>query len=129
MPTYVFECNKCGHGFEVILPMKQYDTPQDCPECSAPDAKRLVTCTNFNLVGDDWPGKSIRVTGQMKKKHENMAPRVAEKKREEPLTTLIPNVEGEVTDSWEDAQKLAASKGKAADSFEPLVHKERQGGL
>lgn len=129
MPTYEFECQKpeCKHGFEVILRITEYDTPQDCPKCGTPEAKRLISGGSFNLVGDDWPGKAIRINNQMKKKHELMAPRVEEKKREEPLVTLVPNVEGEVTDSWEDAQKMAKSKGKDAESFEPLVQKERQG--
>lgn len=129
MPTYVYECKACTHGFEKILPVKEYDTPQVCPECQSPEVVRVVSCTNFTLVGDGWPGKAIRVNSQMKKKHENMAPRVAEKKREEPLTRLVPNVEGEVTGSWADAQKLAKSEGKASDSYEPLVHKERHGDI
>ena len=41
--------------------------------------------------------------------------------------SLAPNVDGERVDSWSDAQKLAKSKGKSAESYEPLVQKEKKG--
>ena len=46
-------------------------------------------------------------------------------KRDGPGITLAPNVSGERVESWADAQKLAASKGKDTSSYESLVRKER----
>ncbi len=48
-----------------------------------------------------------------------------EMKRDAPAVTLAPNVDGERVDSWSDAQKLAKSKGKNADSYNALVQKEQ----
>jgi hypothetical protein len=52
--------------------------------------------------------------------------RLDAKQRERPSpVTLAPNVGGEQTDTWAEAQKLAASKGKDTTSYEPLVTKEK----
>ena len=41
MPTYDYECPDCG-PFSEIRPMAEFDSPQPCPDCSAP-APRLLT--------------------------------------------------------------------------------------
>ncbi len=40
MPTYEYECNKCGHVFEKFQGIND-DPIEECPECSA-DVKRLI---------------------------------------------------------------------------------------
>jgi len=39
MPMYDFECSKCGHGFEEIVPSDA--APPPCPECGAATEKVL----------------------------------------------------------------------------------------
>lgn len=40
VPTYEYECSKCGHGFECFQQMK--DSPLEvCPECGGP-VRRLI---------------------------------------------------------------------------------------
>ena len=57
MPTYDYECAKCGHKWEVeqlitAEPLKQ------CPACNEPEAKRLVSGgINFILMGGGWSGE------------------------------------------------------------------------
>ncbi len=42
MPTYEYECTKCGHNFEAF--QKITDEPLDkCPKCGK-RAKRLISC-------------------------------------------------------------------------------------
>ena len=41
MPTYDYECQACGHGWELFQSMK--DSPvKSCPECKKRKAKRLM---------------------------------------------------------------------------------------
>ena len=40
MPTYDYECQKCGHSFEAFQSMKD-DALKECPECGG-ELKRLI---------------------------------------------------------------------------------------
>lgn len=41
MPTYEYQCNRCGHQFEAVQRMA--DDPFDtCPQCKEKDIKRLI---------------------------------------------------------------------------------------
>lgn len=47
MPTYEFECQKCGKEFELILSLKQFEQKEfACPACQAKEVEALVTSTN-----------------------------------------------------------------------------------
>jgi len=47
MPTYEFECQKCGKPFELILTLKQYEQKTfACPACRSKEVEPLVTSTN-----------------------------------------------------------------------------------
>lgn len=44
MPTYDYECEKCGHEFEAFQSMKE-PAIEDCPECKAKKSvRRLIGC-------------------------------------------------------------------------------------
>ena len=127
MPVYEYKCEECGHEFERTMRLAEYRKrePQSCDQCHSEKTFRIFTTCNFNLVGDDWPGKSIRVNNQMATKNRRLSVKQNERKREEPVAKLVPNVDGERTDTWADAQKLAADKGKDTESYEPMVHQEK----
>jgi len=121
MPLYEYTCPKCGHEFESIVPFSASDTPQPCPVCGEEAEKMLSQCS-FILKGDGWTGKAFKIKGQMAQKNK----RLDAKQKELPSTvTLAPNVEGERVDTWSEAKKLAASKGKVADTYDPMIRKER----
>jgi putative FmdB family regulatory protein len=40
MPTYDYECDACGHKFELFQSMKD-DPVRKCPECKKPKLRRL----------------------------------------------------------------------------------------
>ncbi len=40
MPTYSFECRKCGHKYQEILSFKEYET--EARKCSRCGSKRVV---------------------------------------------------------------------------------------
>jgi putative FmdB family regulatory protein len=123
MPTYEYLCETCEAGFECYLPMSQCSDPQPCPECGAL-GKRVLSMPNFVLKGDGWPGKNIKIKGQMEAKNRVLDQKQEERKRN-PAVRLSPNVDGERVDSWSDAQKLAASKGKNTESYDAKVREEK----
>lgn len=127
MPIYEYQCTneKCSKEFDMILSIHDYNTPQVCPDCGSP-AQKLVSLGDFILKGDGWFGKAHRIKGQMKKKNE----RILERQKDRYHGTgpkIHPNVDGVPVDSWKDAQKLAVEKGKVAETYTPMVEKEKRG--
>jgi putative FmdB family regulatory protein len=123
MPIYGYTCPACAYTFDRRLPISQCDDPQPCPQCGA-TTKKQITVPNFNLVGDDWPGKANRINSQMAEKNKRLSVRQAE--NHGPTPRLVPNVEGERTESWSDAAKLAKDKGKDTGGYERLASSEKK---
>lgn len=71
MPTYEYQCEKCGHEFE--RDQRITDEPvKKCPSCRAARVKRLISATSFVLKGGGWysdlysSGKRKPDTGESK---------------------------------------------------------------
>lgn len=124
MPTYEYECNGCGERFDRFLRMSEYDQPQVC-DCGG-SGRRLISAPSFILKGDDWVGKNLKIRGQMEAKNRRMGARQEEMKRDAPGVRLAPNVDGERVDTWSEASKLAASKGKDVSSYDAKVREEKK---
>ena len=44
MPTYEFECKKCGHKFNLVESINEHDKHREkCPQCAASEVKNLVS--------------------------------------------------------------------------------------
>ena len=43
MPIYEYQCNKCNSKFEVLRSIIADDYPTTCPECGAPEPKKLLS--------------------------------------------------------------------------------------
>jgi putative FmdB family regulatory protein len=44
MPTYVYQCEKCGEEFTLIISLKEYETGKvNCPKCSSHEVKQQLT--------------------------------------------------------------------------------------
>jgi len=43
MPIYEFRCHKCGHRFEKLCSMGENGAGLQCPECSSPGPKRVMS--------------------------------------------------------------------------------------
>lgn len=53
MPIYEYRCKACNHDMEAL--QKMSDAPlTDCPECGAPELRRLVSAPSFRLKGGGW---------------------------------------------------------------------------
>ena len=124
MPIYEYACDACEGVFDRMLPMSRSDEPQPCPECAGPTRKR-VSLPHVIFKGDDWATKNGRVAAQMREKNRRLDQKQEARKRDAPGVTLAPNVGGERVGSWSEAQKLAASQGKDASTYEKRVKTER----
>jgi len=53
MPTYDYQCGKCGFEFERQQRITE-DPIKTCPECKSRKAKRLLSASRFILKGSGW---------------------------------------------------------------------------
>ncbi len=53
MPTYDYECGKCGFEFEREQRITA-DPIKTCPKCKSRKAKRLLSASGFILKGGGW---------------------------------------------------------------------------
>ncbi len=53
MPTYEYQCQKCGFEFERVQRIIE-DPIKTCPECKSRQAKRLLSAPSFILKGGGW---------------------------------------------------------------------------
>lgn len=124
MPIYEYQCPTCEETFDRMLSMSRFDEPQACPSCGG-ETKKVISAPEVIFKGDDWASKNNRIAGQMRDKNKRLSSRQESRKREAPVTTLAPNVDGERVSSWSEAQKLAESKGKDASTYAPKIAAEQ----
>jgi len=61
MPIYEYGCQECGHKFEQI--QKFSDNPlTECPECKKEALKKLISQSNFCLMGYGWMKPGLKVS-------------------------------------------------------------------
>ena len=53
MPIYEYACRSCEHRFETIQKTAE-DPLSECPECSRPTLKKLLSAPVFRLKGGGW---------------------------------------------------------------------------
>ena len=63
MPIYEYQCQSCRNKKEAL--QKMNDAPLvDCPECSKPDLKKIISAAGFRLKGDGWYETDFKKTRQ-----------------------------------------------------------------
>lgn len=53
MPIYEYECQACGHQYEVLQKMSD-EALTECPECKKHELKKLISAAGFRLKGAGW---------------------------------------------------------------------------
>ena len=53
MPIYEYQCQSCGHQFDVIQKVSD-EKLTICPKCKEKKLKKLVTSAGFKLRGTGW---------------------------------------------------------------------------
>jgi putative FmdB family regulatory protein len=69
MPIYEYACERCGHAFETLQKMSD-DPLVDCPTCSEPALRRLVSAAAFQLKGTGWYATDFKGRASTAKKEE-----------------------------------------------------------
>ena len=130
MPNYGYICGSCDLDFDVYMTPSKYQAQQSCPECGSAETKRYYTSPNITFVGDGWVDKNLRIADQMTRKNQALEQRQKDRYRVNgqagQVAALTPNVDGEQTDSWAEAQKLATSKGKDASGYAARAQVEQR---
>lgn len=125
MPSYVYKCNGCLCEFIVTKKMSESSRPEVCAECLSGDTNKIPAMPQVLFKGDSWGDKNSRIKKQMSEKNKRLDTISNERKHDAPMSTLVPNVDGERVDSWAEAQKLAESKGKVSETYAQMVQKEQ----
>ncbi len=53
MPIYEYQCESCGHQFEKLQKISD-ERLTDCPDCSKPELKKMISAAGFRLKGAGW---------------------------------------------------------------------------
>jgi putative FmdB family regulatory protein len=53
MPIYAYACKECDHTLDALQKIADARLV-DCPECSKPALKRLLSAPRFRLKGQGW---------------------------------------------------------------------------
>jgi putative FmdB family regulatory protein len=126
MPTYEYRCYDCGQVQEITHSIKS-DPEILCDSCeSKKPAERLISWngTGFIFKGGteamNWKEKRHKM-----KTRAELGVKQIERYGTEGGSRLQPNVAGMEVDSWSDAAKLAKESGMSADSYKPMIEKEK----
>lgn len=65
MPTYNYECDACGHGFEREQRISE-NPVKKCPKCGKNKARRMISAGNFILKGSGWYSDGYGSSGASK---------------------------------------------------------------
>ena len=51
MPTYEFECKKCGHRFNLMESIAEHNRHNEsCPKCSSSEIQNLMSTVNVKTT-------------------------------------------------------------------------------
>lgn len=53
MPIYGYQCQACGHVFELMQKMSD-PAPAVCPSCGKPEVRKQLSAAGFQLKGGGW---------------------------------------------------------------------------
>ena len=124
MPTYEYRCDTCGHVQEEMHSIKS-EPKILCTDCGSKEPlNRLISLNagGFVVKGDSstklWKESRLR-----HKKNADLEVKQIERYGNGPQ--LNPNVAGERTESWSDAQKLAKEAGIDPKTYDGYVASEK----
>jgi putative FmdB family regulatory protein len=63
MPIYEYTCNRCGHRYSVLRPMRDAGLPCVCPECGEADTRRLLSLIAAPVRADHSGGPQCAPSG------------------------------------------------------------------
>lgn len=79
MPFYEYQCQACGHEFEKLQKMSDA-VLKDCPSCSKPELKKMISAAAFRLKGNGWYATDFKDSGKKKNESTNAKTPAKDKK-------------------------------------------------
>ena len=59
MTVYSYQCNNCTQEFDAVLPLAEYDKPQECPFCGG-ETKKVMSVGGVQTSHPVWLDQSVR---------------------------------------------------------------------
>lgn len=115
MAKFRIRCKLCRGESDLISPLGK--KPEKTCSCGG-EMVPVPIQSSLVQAGDDWVGKGMVLRSQFARMRERID------SREHFTPQLQPNVEGERVDSWQEAARLAKSKGFDPKPFEDLAIKQ-----
>jgi putative FmdB family regulatory protein len=120
--VYDYGCPECNFKEEQIHGMKEHPVYL-CPKCNA----TMIRLFTINTTGFIIRGGSESTNWKEKRYHLKRRGELGTRQVERYGTpNLKPNVAGIEQESWSDAAKLAKEAGLSADSYQPMIEKEKR---
>lgn len=63
MPIYEYKCQKCSHQMEALQKISA-EPLIDCPKCTEPELKKMISAARFRLKGKGWYETDFKSSGQ-----------------------------------------------------------------
>jgi putative FmdB family regulatory protein len=63
MPTYEYQCQRCGEVFSRERRIPDRKKPVKCRGCGSRKSELLLSCCSFALVGDGWAASGYSTRG------------------------------------------------------------------
>lgn len=132
MPTYGYRCpnEECNELSEDEAPMSSFKEHHPlCPACATPCNYEWVPSVPHAVFKDgpsgSWPSKGERVKKQMQARSEAAGRRQRDHFGE--AKKLIPNYDGKLTGTWQEAQHLAEKERgtPSAATYDKRVAEEK----
>jgi putative FmdB family regulatory protein len=127
MASYDYKCPECGFEEEQIHSMKTQPV-FFCPVCKNSGKEvKLERQFSINTTGFIIRGGTESINWKEKRYHQKKSVDLGVRQIDRYGTgpKLKPNVGGVEVESWTDASKLAKEAGMNADSYKPLIEKEK----
>lgn len=127
---YEFECSACAHVQEELLPMSVVSTPQEppvlCVVCGQPSVRLVTGGSGTIFKGGGWTSKTVSAAKKQQAHADDMTRRQFERYGPEGTSKLVPNVNGEIHDSWDSASRHAKSIGKEDPMWDHMAFREKE---
>jgi putative FmdB family regulatory protein len=126
MPTYDYKCPECGIIKEIVHSIKE-DPIIYCSECLKIDKKiimeRMITYPAGGFIFKQWTeAQAYKIKRDKYKNNEILEKKQKERYGEGPK--LVPNVNGEIVESWEKAKMVAKDKKLNDSTYDKMIQKE-----
>jgi len=78
MPIYEYQCNACGHAFDLMQKMND-PVVRKCPKCAKLKVEKLLSAPSFHLKGTGWYATDYKKTTNDPQKAETKTEAKADK--------------------------------------------------